>query len=126
MAQDWGSGESILQRSEHGSFCLAEIPRGSLLTQVCQWQGQLGVVRNEAAGKSFESKERLYIMHISWVQPAPYCSYFYRGHIGPCRGKDETQVFHCIRVELAFLGISVESGFLELPEYFLHVVPVCL
>src|SRR5258708_2892693 len=126
MAQDWGSGESILQRLERGGFCLAEIPRGSLLTQVCQWQGQLGVVRNEVVVKVCESREQLYIMHIPWFQPALDCGYFRQVHMEPCRGQDETQVFHCIHVELAILGISVESGFLELPEYFPHVVLVCL
>ncbi len=103
-----------------------EIPRGSLLTQVCQWQGQLGVVCNEAAVKVCESKEQLYITHILWFWPALDCGYFHWVHMEPCRGQDETQVFHCIHVELAFLGISIESGFLESPEYFPHVVLVCL
>src|SRR5260370_19469653 len=97
MAQDWGSGESILQQSECGGFCLTEIPRGSLLTQVCQWQGQLGVVCNEAAVKVFESKEQLYITHIPWFWPALDCGYFHQGHMEPCKGQDETQIFHCIR-----------------------------
>src|SRR6266436_4808296 len=126
MAQDWGSGESILQQLECGGFHLTKIPRGSLLTQVCQWQGQLGVVHNEAAVKVCKSKEQLYIMHIPWFQPVLDCGYFCQVHMEPCRGQDETQVFHCIHVELAFLGISIESGFLESPEYFPHVVLVCL
>src|SRR5258708_19797342 len=109
MAQAWGSGESILQRSEFGSICLAKIPRGSLLTQVCQWQGQLGVVCNEAVVKVCESKEQLYIMHILWFQPALDCGYFPWVHIEPCRGQDETQVFHYIFGELPFLSITIES-----------------
>src|SRR5258708_10613822 len=115
MAQDWGSGESILQRSECGSFRLTEIPRGSLLTQVCQWQGQLGVVRNEAAVKVCKSKERLYVTHIPWFRPALYCGYFRRGPMEPCRGQDETQLFHCICFGLAFLWICIKCRFFESP-----------
>src|SRR5260221_12516102 len=117
MAQDWGSGESILQRSECSGFHLAEIPRGSLLTQVCQWQGQLGVVCNEVAVKVCESKEQLYIMHIPWFWPALDCGYFLQVHMEPGRGQYETQVFQCICVEFAFLGISVGPSLLDRPAY---------
>ena len=56
-------------------------------------------------------------MHVSWFWPALDCGYLCWVHVETCGDQDEAQVFHCIWMELAFLGISIEASLLKLPKY---------
>ncbi|KAF8228137.1 hypothetical protein L208DRAFT_1293064 [Tricholoma matsutake] len=92
-----------------------------LLGQYGERDDDVGISMDEVLVEVAESKAGLNILNLSRFRPAKDGFDFIFGHPEPIKEENESQAFHAVFVEFAFLWGSIEPIFLESLKNFLDV-----
>src|SRR5258708_39972970 len=102
------------------------MPGGGLFAEVVQREGCFQVVMDEPPIEVGKAEESLYILDLPWFRPILDHGYLGGVHVQSFGGQDESEVFHCVCVELALLKVSIQSCSVQAMQNFTDVVLMVL
>ena len=124
MAEYRGSGKCCLELLKGCCFGLAKAPWCHFSAKVSEWVCDFQVPIDELSVKVGEAQERLYITHIAGLRPCLDGGDFSLVHFQAFRGQYEAQIFHCVHVEGALLGVCIQFGLSQSSKDFSDMVTV--
>src|SRR5882724_6056562 len=100
---------------------ISEVPRGTLVGEMCEWNCDFRVSKNEMAIEVGESRERLDIFDFPGFRPILDDLDLVRGHGEAFGGQHVSEVFAGSDMELAFVCAGKQSISAEHAKYFLNM-----
>jgi hypothetical protein len=113
MSENWGRTESLLERQK-GFFRLVRPFEFDFFSrEVRERSGDLTITFDETPIEIGETEEYLDIVRRLWAFPSKDRFDFGWIHVNTLRGDHEPEKRHFCSMELAFLRLDIETGFLE-------------
>ncbi|KIO04362.1 hypothetical protein M404DRAFT_143203 [Pisolithus tinctorius Marx 270] len=126
MSKDWSGGEGSLKVEESRVALFREAPRSALLSEVGEWNNNVGVVTNEPMIEVHEPKKGLDVFNLAWFRPIMNGLDLISRHGQTRWGEDIAEVLDRVLVELALFQLSKEAMLVEAAEDLFYMLVVQL
>ena len=121
MSKNRSGDKCLLERVESIMTGGVELPRNVLLDEVCQWNNNIWVVKDELAIEVSKTWEELNILDFLGFWLVLNNLDFVVRHGKTRREKNVFQILYWLEVEFTFFYFGIKTNLIEILKYFLNM-----